>query len=253
MLTSLAGRSDLETDRHHQLAPDVVLIDAHDGTARLIDLGGRFHALSAMAVTMLRAVLRSGVDTAAAEIAAEHRADPDLVRADLKQLLVTLTREGLIQDSARRQDRGGWLSRTLLTAFVAVLSGLRRLPLGRRRRASLFLGSAYLSFRFFGWRKTIAAWQRLRRNQLSDEPDDTAIRDIDEAVRQSAAAHLLPVACKERALCCWVLLGAAGIRSELVIGLTLYPLAGHCWCEARGCCLSDDPGPCEMFTPLIRY
>jgi hypothetical protein len=61
------------------------------------------------------------------------------------------------------------------------------------------------------------------------------------------------MACKERALCCWALARAAGLAATLVVGLQLFPLAGHCWCEVGSWTLSDDRARCDLYTPVIRY
>jgi len=50
-----------------------------------------------------------------------------------------------------------------------------------------------------------------------------------------------------------MLLRSAGVPAKLVVGLDLYPLAGHCWCEVGQHAFSDFPDRCESFTPVIRY
>jgi hypothetical protein len=117
------------------------------------------------------------------------------------------------------------------------------------------LGLAWLSFRSFGWSKTIRAWRGYfdssRHPPTSRKMSDP--KSLDEVVREVAASHILRVGCKERALCCWSLLHSAGIRGHLVIGVTLYPFAAHCWCESDSNIIGDIVVRCESFTPVLRY
>jgi Transglutaminase-like superfamily len=76
---------------------------------------------------------------------------------------------------------------------------------------------------------------------------------IDTAVRQAAARHILKVECKERALCCWVLARRAGVPAQLVVGICLFPLEGHCWCECGEWIFSDDRDRCASYHPVITY
>lgn len=122
-------------------------------------------------------------------------------------------------------------------------------------QAAVLLTLAYLCFTFFGWARTVAPWQRCaRRLALADGTADPAALDaVDGAVRDLAASLPLPVACKERALSCWTLARWAGLPATLVVGLDLFPLAGHCWCESGTRTLSDDAQRCALFTPILQY
>jgi hypothetical protein len=72
-------------------------------------------------------------------------------------------------------------------------------------------------------------------------------------IRQLASGHPLPMACKERALACWLLLRWEGLAARLVVGLEFFPLVGHCWCEVGSLVLSDYPDHCEFYTPVLNY
>ena len=76
---------------------------------------------------------------------------------------------------------------------------------------------------------------------------------IDKAVRAVAAHHPLHVECKERALSCWWLLHSADFSAQLVVGVDLFPLASHCWCEMGSFVLSDSQERCQRFTSVISY
>jgi hypothetical protein len=234
------------------LAPGVVLVEAPDGSVRLLDLDGHFYALPAPGAALLGEVLAHGVRRAALRLAERHGATAEQARQCLDQFLQRLAREGLVRGrgpgpaSARR--RGVALTVLLLPALLAV----RALP-GRAARAWALLGLARLSFRLFGWTRTMAAWQRCCPAQGPGTEAEAVARAVAEAVRAAAAVHPLRVECKERALACWALLRWAGAKGRLVIGVDLFPFAGHCWCESGPWTVSDEPERCLRFRPVVCY
>jgi hypothetical protein len=239
----------------YALAPDVLLVLVRDGTARLLDLGGRFYAIPAVGARMLCAALEAGPSAAAARIADEYGIDPDRARTDLAAWLGQLRRQGLILGRTdRRRRRGGWLSRLLLRTAFRLIRCLPS-PTGRARR---FLTLTRVCFALFGWAGTVALWQRClprprAEGRVDPETAEATIRAVDEAVRAASARHVVRMACKERGMCGWAMLRCAGVPAELVVAIDLFPLAGHCWCEAGGLPLGDDPGRCSQFTPVVRY
>ena len=82
---------------------------------------------------------------------------------------------------------------------------------------------------------------------------ESGVRALDDALRQTAAGHLLVMACKERALSCWALLRWAGAPAALVVGLDLFPLTGHCWCEVGSRIVTDFEDRCASYMPVARY
>jgi hypothetical protein len=115
---------------------------------------------------------------------------------------------------------------------------------------------ASVSIRIFGWPKTIAGWYSYLQNHAPSSTTtelEQSVKEIDEVVRRVAARHLFHVECKERALSCWWLLSSAGFSAKLVLGVSLFPLACHCWCETGQFVLSDDQDQCEQFTPVLSY
>jgi hypothetical protein len=234
------------------LAPHVSLVFADDGTARLLDMGGGFYALSAIGAEMLRGALERGVAASAADVAERYGVGTGRVEADLATLLRELRQRRLIQDSARpRRDPWLWLA----LAVVPCLWLVRAAPFGWGR-VFLTLTLARLALLCFGWGRTVTAWQRaLRRWSPPDGApvDGPTVRGLNQAVRDAAAGHPLPMACKERALASWALARWAGAPAALVVGLEFFPLMGHCWCEAGPWILSDDEENCEPFTPVARY
>ena len=115
---------------------------------------------------------------------------------------------------------------------------------------------AFLSIHLFGWPRTIAIWhhylQKHAPGRAIRELEQSA-QDIDKIVRTVAACHLLHVECKERALSCWWLLYSVGFSAKLVLGVSLFPLGCHCWCEAGQFVFSDDQDRCEEFIPVLSY
>jgi hypothetical protein len=238
-------------DTSYSLGPDVVLLPLADGTARLLDMGGSFYTVSAVGAEMLHAMLAHGVTAAVRQIASRYRADIQQVRADLEAFLRDLVLRGLLHTRQHRR-------RTALP-FVVLTPGLqfihRCLRPGKVRAAAL-LTLAWLSFRLFGWARTVTVWKASHRPANPHLPEtgwEETARAVDDAVRGAAASHLLTMECKERALCCWALARWAGVPATLVVGVQLYPLAGHCWCESGRWTLSDSRDRCDRFQPVIKY
>ncbi len=236
----------------HVLAPDVVLVLVGDGTARLLDMDGTFYALPAIGAQMLQGTLERGRTTTVRELAHRYQTGADQVGADMDSLVRQLRQQGLLRHGRQRWRRAALWPALILLPCLYLIRRLRSAP----ARAAALLTLAYLSLACFGWRRTVALWRRglgappWRRNAPPDEP---TVRALDQAVRRAAAGHPLPLACKERALSCWALARWAGAPASLVVGLDLFPLAGHCWCEAGPWILSDNDDTCGLFTPVIRY
>jgi hypothetical protein len=115
---------------------------------------------------------------------------------------------------------------------------------------------ARLSFALFGWAATVAAWQEAHAQFPSRQAgarDAGMIQALDTTVRAAVAFHPVAVACKERALCAWSLARAAGLHASLIVGIELFPMAGHCWCEVAALALGDDQDRCDQFTPVARW
>jgi hypothetical protein len=238
-------------DTSYRLGPDVVLLPLADETARLLDMGGCFYTVSAVGAEMLQATLAHGVTAAVRQIARRYRADVQQVRADLEAFLRDLVRRGLLH--ARQHRR-----RTTLPSLILrpSLHCIRHWLRPGKVRAAALLTLAWLSFRLFGWARTVTVWNASPRpadQQLPETGWEGTARAVDDAVRGAAASHLLTMGCKERALCCWALARWAGVPATLVVGVQLYPLAGHCWCESGAWTLSDSRDRCDRFQPVIKY
>jgi hypothetical protein len=242
-------------DGEYALAPDVALVLAQDGTARLLDLGGSFFALSATAAAMLHESLQADQKTAAARVTGRYQAAPEQVESDLRTLLEQLERDGLVRRRGR-PARPRRVHRLLASVLMRpLLRGVHALPLPVGLKARALLGLAYLGLRAFGLPATIAAWRGSPPQNTPSDPQgaEAAARAADDAVRAAASGHLFDTQCKERALACWSLLRARGLPARLVLGIDLYPFASHCWCELGGRVLTDYEDHCQRFTPVFNY
>jgi Transglutaminase-like superfamily/Coenzyme PQQ synthesis protein D (PqqD) len=242
------------TSRRYVLSPDVIMIPLEDGTARLLDLDGSFFSLSQTAAQMLKGMLEQSELDTSQQIAAEYNADVDQVRADLTGLLATLRAKGLV----RRSDDPLPVTRLRTAIAVTVCyPGLWILGLVHHRRLKTLalLALARLSFELVGWARTVDAWRKYLRTHhvLATGPQRQRLIDtIGSEIRRSPSG-VASIACKERALCCWFMLGSAGIPARLVMGVQLSPFAGHCWCEVDGRILTDSPESCKAYSPVICY
>lgn len=240
----------------YRLAPDVVFLRIQDGSARLLNLRGNFYALSRTGAHMLNETLREGIATAALHIATLYRTELSLVQRDLHAFLRNLEEKELIYRVGQHprviQDKNALPQLLLppLLHFILIC------PLSLEKKSWSLLTLASLAIRLFGWPKTIASWhaylQKYAPRCVTGELEPS-VHKIDNAVRRVAACHPFHVECKERALCCWWFLSSAGFSTQLVVGVSLFPLECHCWCEAGQFIISDDRGRCERFTPVLSY
>jgi hypothetical protein len=243
-------------EQAYSLPPDVIFVTVQDGSARLLDMAGRFHAVPAVGALMLQETLARGAEEAANRVAQEYGVEPGQVRHDLDVFLRALEDQGLLR-SQRNCQRGR--RRSLVLARLFLRPALRFVHWAFRSRESkarALLGLARTSFARFGWARTIAVWKEAHArfpSQQPAEPQEQMVREVDQAVRAAAASHPLQVECKERALCCWALALAAGLEAALVVGINLFPMAGHCWCEVGPWALSDDQDRCADYTPVGRW
>jgi hypothetical protein len=234
------------------LCAGVVYIEAEDGTSRLVDLGNRFYGLSVVATRMFRATLDAGPEAAAEQLARVFGVPLERVRSDLTTFLVGLERKRLIRRTSDRRIAARASRSVTWAAVVPMLWGARLVP-GQRGKAWLLLAFAWLNCRLLGWAYTVEAWRTgcpCRATSAADP--EAAMRTIDAAVRSVAASHPLPTECKERALTTWALARVAGVPVELVVGVHLFPLEGHCWCAYNGAVYSDDTERCAQFKPVWR-
>jgi Transglutaminase-like superfamily len=230
----------------YRLAPDVIVVPIEDGTARLLDMGGAFYALSSTGLEMMRGVLVDGVAATARAVADRCDVPPSRVEADLAALLAKLRKSRLV----RRGVAPSWAAR--VGARLARLTARVVLPLAGSSPAAL-MTFARISFVLFGWARTVDAWSRGPRGKPEHAPDSAYLSDqIDQAIKD-AAARLPFLACKERALCAWYLLCRERIAATLVVGIELFPLAGHCWCEVGPRKFTDFADRCEAYLPVARY
>src|SRR5262245_18233741 len=104
MITSVHTCPALPTERQPEyfLPPDVILLMIDDGSARLLDMAGSFHAVSEVGARMLQETLASGTDAAVTRIAPHYGVAPQQVRDDLAVFLRNLENQGLLYSRHRR-------------------------------------------------------------------------------------------------------------------------------------------------------
>lgn len=231
-----------------ELPPSVFFVAAPDDSGRLFDLDGSFHSVDAVGARMLLHALREDRETTAISLARRYGVDAARIRADYDTFLDDLKRRKLVypRGAGPTHASGFHPSVVLLQPVLALIC---RLPL--RFQAWALLALARVSIRIFGWDETRRAW--LRHAGPTAGLRGTTQAAIGDAVRQAAARHLFGVSCKERSLCCFALCRTARIPASVVLGVSLFPLASHCWCETATGCLTDFPDRCEGFTPVLRY
>lgn len=239
----------------YSLTPDAAVILMADGSARILDMGDRFYSVPPVAALFLRETLEHGPASAVQRVAAAYDVAALQAEADLARFLATLVKRGILQQRSAGSAQRPESARTANLAAGMLNRGLRWLP-SLKARAAVLLTAARLFLRASGWTRTVSAWRQhfpLVPAQLAPAGAETLARTIDEAVCTAAAWNPFGVACKERALACWALARSAGLPAALVIGIELYPLTGHCWCEAGPWIVSDHADNCASYIPALRY
>jgi hypothetical protein len=84
-------------------------------------------------------------------------------------------------------------------------------------------------------------------------PHGSSAAEIDRRVRRQATRSVLGHTCKERAVVCLAEARAAGLPAAVVLGLSFYPLATHCWCTVDDVVLGDLPDLCAAFQPVALH
>jgi hypothetical protein len=236
------------------LGPDVFLIPLQDGTMGLLDLDGSYVCLSQTAAKMLKGISTRSEAETIEQIADEYDVEVATVRADLNQLIASLRTNGLIRRRGDRQLRARFRRVIAIVIGYPVLASLGFVSNPRLKSLAL-LALARIQFRLAGWARTVDTWRNyLRRYEVFDTAarQDSLLDSIESGVN-GWANHLLSVSCKERALCSWFMLRAAGIPAVLVMGVQFSPFSGHCWCELDGRVLADSQESCGAYTRIICY
>jgi hypothetical protein len=232
----------------YSLGEAVFFLRAPDGSGRLLDLAGSFFATNAVGADLLEAACRSGEANAIATIAREYDVPTEQVRADFETYVSSLVARRLLRRADADPRHRAEFSKAFIRAAVRAL--LRRKVTPFTIRA--LLGLARLSLMSLGWHAGAHLWLQVSKEVKISSQFDTA-DELADAVRAAAATHWIRVECKERALCCWALLQAAGHKPTLVVGITLFPLGGHCWCTLDDRVIGDDEDRCARYAPLKRY
>jgi len=236
------------------LAPHAVFLSAQDGSARVLDLNGQFYTLSAIGADILSSVLMSELDFSVGKIAGIYGVDSFKVRQDASNLIQKFRRQGVILNRSGKFWHSIWNMIALLISAPLLLA-IRLLIWHRPCRIWLLLLLSRASFFMFGWERTVQVWNsclRLRKNKKINDVG-RILEDIDVLVRQTASNHPFQMQCKERSLCCWVMTRIVGIRTRLVVGIQIFPLEGHCWCEYDNEILTDARTRCDNYSVLRTY
>ena len=234
-----------------------------DGSARLVDLDGAVSALDATATTMMEAALRLSEAGAVAELADVFGVEPQRIATDLQAVLAT-------------RSPGAHFA-----PGPADFPGVSSRPGTSWRRCSVLLLCAWWVPGAIGKSRpgmpslpptSLSAWPVGRQPSMPgshrDAPDGAA-----PGVRQgmaaknwprstpsplpsscAAARYPFPLDCKDRALAAFAMARAAGLPARIVLGISLFPLALHAWCESGGRVVADQfDGYCDRYRPLRVY
>lgn len=265
MISSVLTASDcsVRQDSPYRLAPEALLVMVEDGSARIVDLEGAVAALDATAATMIEAVLRLGEARAVVELAHAFGVPPHRIKTDLQAVLRNLVARGALRSGASDVPRRARQTRRRVASSLSAVA-VRWVGADRAwgTQAWHALTVAHLSLRLVGWSFTIGAWiapgragwNPRGRAARNDNECAGNVRAIDAAVTRAMARYPRPLDCKERALTAFALTRASGLPARIVLGISLFPLALHVWCESDGQVLADQfDGYCDRYTPIRIY
>ncbi|MER8401215.1 lasso peptide biosynthesis B2 protein [Mesorhizobium australicum] len=239
----------LETDAiDFRLKDSVIVILAADGSGRLLDLDGDFIAVNRTAMELVDLAVRDGPRHAVTSIARHYRLSEVEVAEDFRALVELMRTHRLLSGTESR--RTVW-ARGLAGLVSGLVGGLRHSRLPLDLTIWLLLSLARLSFRRLSWAQAIDAWHR--HGVASTAFLSRDINTLEVSVTTIAARHPMRPDCKEIAFCCWVLAAWTGSPSSLVLGVSLSPLAGHCWCVRDGRIVSDSVERCRSYREVRRY
>lgn len=239
-----------------QLASEVILVIAWDGSSRLIDLGGSCYGLPAVSTSLLEAVLNSDVDDAVRAVAGRYAVNEETVRADFDSFHRDLLRKGILTKPLATSGRRGLFQRIKTGPIGCMLRLILRVFRSDTRRARALLAFASASLKVLGWAKTVEIWRdvtTLKVDCIQQVADPARVEAIGQAVRDALSRSVIPADCKARALCGWAMLRAAGQPAQLFVGVELFPFLGHCWCESESRPLSDGGDRSGRFIPVLQY
>jgi hypothetical protein len=240
--------TDLE-EGEYALDSEVAFMLAPDGSGRLFDMDDFFYAISPVGARMLQLALSRDGETAIDTLAQSYKADKDTIRHDYVALLRDLEGRRLIARRSALRKSGVPETRGLASVLRPLLRLIRRLPL--KPRAWILMMLAHGMLGRWGWNRTVRAW--LQAHQALEPHPENGADTIHHAFRVVAARHPLPINCKERSLSAWSLCTMEGISASITVGVSLFPLASHCWCGTATECVSDFDDRVETFTPLLIY
>ena len=273
----------------YALGSQVIALQLQDGTARLLDLDSKFHVVSKTGCLILFETLKSGHQNAIDRLISDYAIDRSLAEMDVENFLDRLEQEKLIYrttTAVSAQSQKQWNLRSilkfvllLLLRCIGLLPG--SIPVVLEIKIWALLTLAYISVRLWNWSKTVEFWRaqlsssslRIEQNnfeanninqnnvnqnktdQNSGNPSSIAeyIHTVNQRIRSITAYHPLHIACKERSLCGWWLMRSVGIPAKLHLGVNLFPLSSHAWCDVGGEIVADDPERCTAFTPVYCY
>jgi hypothetical protein len=233
-----------------------------DGSARLVDLDGAVTALDATATSMMEATLRLSEAEAVAELADVFDVEPRRIATDLHAVLADLIARGTLRSRSSGLPRRVFQTRNQLASVLGALAARLVGPrIDRKIQAWYALTVAHLSFRLTGWSPTLNAWiapgraaGHIRRAAGNGSDELATLDAITVAVIRAAARYPFPLDCKDRALAAFAMARAAGLQARVVLGISLFPLALHAWCESGGRVVADQfDGYCDRYRPLRVY
>lgn len=205
---------------------------------------------------MLSVTLREGIASAVQSIASTYNADVASIERDLHTFLADLETKRLVFHSERPLSSPQPRARLAALLLPPLFRCIHSWPTSLKMKVWVLLTLAYLSIRLFDWPTTVIVWQRCLRSTVSyPNPSigDVSMEMIEDTVRTAISRYPCQIACKERALCCWYLLRSARFPAKLVVGVNLFPLGSHCWCEFGPTPFCDEKDKCQQFTPVLSY
>ena len=238
------------------LQDGVIFLIVQDGTGRLLNLDCAFIGMSEVATYMLSELLNSDLESTTLSVATKYKISPAAAKTDLTRFVEQLDVGKFILHGANAQPRQSF--KKTISRFISLktLHLIHDMPLPLDAKAWLLMTLAFFAVKFSGFGHAIAIWQgsfKASANMQFKKASPETVDIVSSAVERVAKRHILPVACKERALSAWSLTQHASLPSELIIGVDLFPFAAHTWCTVDTKIVGDEADGCKYFAPVAAF
>lgn len=147
--------------------------------------------------------------------------------------------------STRLYNAVAWVYSALYYVFARLLGTNQN-----QKLIWLSLSLMWLAFTFGGYRLALSLVKRINRINCFKNMEIN-LHKLDLTLQDVATSHILPISCKEKSFVLFMIVSKKFLNAAIVVGVDLYPLSLHSWCEIDGSLLTDDKDNILQFNKLF--